>query len=98
MFFLLYFLIKSNILKTIILKTFFKLKFGIIIELVLLNDSFNNYSKRLNYVVNVDFDNNVDALKQVIDILEQVYNKFAVFNYSLKHLLQLFYIIIVINH
>ena len=64
----------------------------------MLKDSFNNYSKRLNYVVNVDFDNNVDALKQVIDILEQVYNKFAVFNYSLKNLLQLFYIIIVINH
>ena len=64
----------------------------------MLKDSFNNYSKRLNYVVNVDFDNNVDALKQVIDILKQVYNKFAVFNYSLKNLLQLFYIIIVINH
>ena len=45
--------------------------FEIIKDSIVLKELFNNYSKKLNYVVNVDFDDTVDALKQVIDILEQ---------------------------
>ena len=45
--------------------------FEIIKDSIVLKEVFNNYSKKLNYVKNVEFEDTIDAIKQIIDILEQ---------------------------
>ena len=45
--------------------------FEIIKDSIVLKQLFNNYSKKLNYVKNVEFEDTIDAIKQIIDILEQ---------------------------
>ena len=45
--------------------------FEIIKDSIVLKEVFNNYSKNLNYVKNVEFEDTIDAIKQIIDILEQ---------------------------
>lgn len=36
-----------------------------------LKELFDNYSRKLNYVKNVKFEDTIDAIKQIIEILEQ---------------------------
>ena len=45
--------------------------FEIIKDSVVLKELFDNYSKKLNYVKNVNFEDTIDAIKQIIEILEQ---------------------------
>lgn len=45
--------------------------FYIIRNSVVLKELFNNYSRKLNYVRNVKFEDTIDAIKQIIDILDQ---------------------------
>ena len=45
--------------------------FEIIKGSVVLKELFNNYSRKLNYVRNVKFEDTIDAIKQIIDILDQ---------------------------
>lgn len=45
--------------------------FEIIKDSIVLKELFDNYSKKLNYVRNVKFEDTIDAIKQIIDILEQ---------------------------
>lgn len=45
--------------------------FDIIKDSVILKELFNNYSRKLNYVRNVKFEDTIDAIKQIIDILDQ---------------------------
>ena len=45
--------------------------FEIIKDSIVLKELFNNYSWKLNYVRNVKFEDTIDAIKQIIDILEQ---------------------------
>lgn len=45
--------------------------FEIIKDSIVLKELFNNYSKKLSYVKNVKFEDTIDAIKQIIDILEQ---------------------------
>lgn len=45
--------------------------FEIIKDSIVLKELFNNYSKKLSYVKNVRFEDTIDAIKQIIDILEQ---------------------------
>lgn len=45
--------------------------FDIIRNSVVLKELFNNYSRKLNYVRNVKFEDTIDAIKQIIDILDQ---------------------------
>ena len=45
--------------------------FEIIKDSVVLKELFDNYSKKLNYVKNVNFEDTIDAIKQIIEILKQ---------------------------
>ncbi len=45
--------------------------FEIIKDSIVLKELFNNYSRKLNYVRNVKFEDTIDAIKLIIDILEQ---------------------------
>ena len=45
--------------------------FEIIKDSIVLKELFDNYSRKLNYVRNVKFEDTIDAIKQIIDILEQ---------------------------
>ena len=45
--------------------------FEIIKDSIVLKELFNNYSKKLNYVKNVNFEDTIEAIKQIIEILEQ---------------------------
>lgn len=44
--------------------------FEIIKDSIVLNELFDNYSKKLNYAKNVKFEDTIDAIKQIIKILE----------------------------
>jgi hypothetical protein len=46
--------------------------FEIIKDSIVLKELFNNYSRKLNYVRNVKFEDTIDAIKQIIDILEEL--------------------------
>ena len=45
--------------------------FEIIKDSIVLKQLFNNYSKKLNYVKNVKFEDTIDVIEQIIDILNQ---------------------------
>ena len=45
--------------------------FEIIKDSIVLKELFDNYSKKLNYVRNVKFEDTIASIKQIIDILEQ---------------------------
>lgn len=45
--------------------------FEIIKDSIVLKELFDNYSRKLNYVKNVKFEDTIDAIKQIIDILDQ---------------------------
>ena len=44
--------------------------FEIIKDSIVLKELFDNYSKKLSYVKNVRFEDTIDAIKQIIKILE----------------------------
>lgn len=45
--------------------------FEIIKDSIVLKELFDNYSRKLNYVKNVKFEDTIDAINQIIDILDQ---------------------------
>ena len=45
--------------------------FEIIKDSIVLKELFDNYSKKLNYAKNVNFGDTIEAIKQIIEILEQ---------------------------
>ena len=45
--------------------------FDIIHDSTILKELFDNYSKKLNYAKNVNFEDTIEAIKQIIEILEQ---------------------------
>lgn len=45
--------------------------FEIIKDSIVLKELFDNYSKKLNYAKNVNFEDTIEAIKQIIEILEQ---------------------------
>lgn len=44
--------------------------FEIITDSIVLKELFNNYSKELNYAKSIKYEDTIDAIKQIIEILD----------------------------